>query len=290
MNFLETISAQDGLITAKQCRELQIKPERGWRAVFRGVYLTDNVEPTRIQLIRAALLTAGPSSAAVLTSAATLHGWPVVPRDDNVQVSLPAAERRVDQRGLVTRQLVLHHNDITVVEGMRVTSPIRTAADLLLRLQAVDGLAMLDAAMHSKQITTEDLEAVPALIYGNKGAVTARRVLELADGRAESPLESRVRLICVEGGVAPEAIQYPIRDGLGNLLAVSDFAWQSRMVLGEADGRAVHSAPSALLNDRWRQNELTARGYNIIRFTWEDTLKPYYIVSMVRRALAASRP
>ena len=290
-------AGQDGLITADQCAQIGITPgqiarlvRRGeWRAVFRGVYHTRPGPPDETQLIRAGLLAAGPRAVAVLSSAARIHGWPVLPRDAGVQVSLPADRRRLDQPGLTARQLVLRREDVLRVAGMAVTTPARTAADLLLRMTRAEAVPMLDAALGADLLTEDDLDISHGLIYGNRGAVRARASIAAADRRAQSPLESRIRLICADGGVPPTELQYPVYDNFGALVAVSDLAWSEYRVLGEADGRAPHSTPEALLHDRWRQNTLMGLGFIVVRFSWADVLRPAYVVQTVRNALATAR-
>ncbi|MEV7229644.1 type IV toxin-antitoxin system AbiEi family antitoxin [Polymorphospora sp. NPDC051019] len=286
---------QEGLITSAQCLRAglarsdvaRLLATKRWRGIFRGVHLTMPGTVSERQRIRAGLLALGPAAVAVLNSAATVHGWPVVPADPTVQVSVPADRRRLDQPGLATRQLVVDAADLTTVAGMRVTTPARTAADLLLRLPRPEAVAMLDAALGAGALTDLDLEVARMLIYGNRGAVRARRSIGDADGRAQSPLESRIRLICVDGGVPPERLQFPVYDEFGVLRALADLAWPSRGVLAEADGRAPHSTPEALLHDRRRQNLLLTRGFVVLRFTWADTRRPSYVVRTVREALEA---
>ncbi|GAA4679316.1 type IV toxin-antitoxin system AbiEi family antitoxin domain-containing protein [Phytohabitans rumicis] len=285
---------QGGLITAAQCASLGfsagavdrlVKGGR-WRPVFRGVYFTwPTLMPDR-QRIRAALLSCGPAAVAILASAGILYRWPVLPDDPTVQVSLPAAGRRLDQPGLTARQLVLAEEDVTAVDGLAVTTPARTAADLLLRLPFEDGVAMLDAALNAGLLSPEHLDAASALVFGRRGAIQARESLAAADGRAQSPLETRVRLICRDDGLTPEELQFRVRDARGVLVAIADLAWPSRGVLVEADGRDVRSRPEALLHDRRRQNQLIALGFILVRFTWADTLHPRYVVQAVRQALA----
>jgi hypothetical protein len=258
--------------------------------VLRGVYFVDGDLP-EIPLrarIRAALLALGPAATATLTSAAFLHDLPYGPGDETVHISVPPELNRPDPPGVVLRQLAIPDTDCVVVEGMRLTSPVRTLADLTLRLGRFDAVAMLDGAVHAGKISSGDLAVVVAAVRRRRGAVRARRHVAEADGRAASPLETRVRLACVDGGVAPEALQYPVLDGGGRALAIADLAWPSRKVIVEADGRLVHGAPEALYHDRRRQNELAARGWTVLRFTWADVARPGYVANAVRRALAAA--
>ncbi|BCJ65862.1 hypothetical protein [Polymorphospora rubra] len=288
-------AGQEGLITSGQCLRAglthsdvaRLVRTKRWQGIFRGVHLTTPGTVSGRQRVRAGLLALGPPAVAVLSSAATVHRWPVAPPDPTVQASMPAERRRLDQVGLTARQLVLADTDVMTVAGMRVTTPARTAADLLLRLPRPEAVAMLDAALGAGALTSGDLEIAGTLIYGNRGAVRARRSIRDADGRAQSPLESRIRLICVDGGVPPEELQFPVYDDFGVVRALADLAWPSRGVLVEADGRAPHSTPDALLHDRRRQNLLLTRGFVVLRFTWSDTKRPNYVVQTVREALKA---
>jgi hypothetical protein len=295
----ETAAAQDGVVTARQCQaagmgwnEIARRCRNGqWRALFRGVYYlpadSGAAIPVRAQ-IRAGLLAAGPGATAVLTSAGYLHGLPYLPEDPAVQVSVPGERNRLDQPGLLVRQLVIPDHDRALVAGMPATSPVRTVADLVLRLNRFDAVAIVDGALRAGLLEESDRWLVAARLRGRRGAVRGRRCLALADGRAASPLETRIRLVCVDGGVAPEELQYAVCDEHGRVLAVGDLAWPSRRVIVEADGGLVHGTAAALYHDRRRQNELAARGWTVIRFTWADLARPGYVVNAVRRALAAA--
>jgi very-short-patch-repair endonuclease len=70
------------------------------------------------------------------------------------------------------------------------------------------------------------------------------------------------------------------------ILAVGDLAWPTARLIGEADGQAPHGQPAALYRDRRRQNRLVEAGWQILRFTWQDTLEPAYIPTVVRAALS----
>jgi hypothetical protein len=139
-------------------------------------------------------------------------------------------------------------------------------------------------------ISRDDLGRIESLARRRRGAVKLRALLTLADGRAESPLESRVRLACIDGNLPPDDLQYTVGDGRGNVIAIGDLAWfktRRRPLLAEADGVSVHSLPAPVYRDRWRGNALTAHAHDTIRFTWADAMHPARIVTAVRAALAA---
>jgi hypothetical protein len=263
-----------------------------WRRLYRGAYLIDADlvgQPDRRRTTRAALLSAGPHAVAVLDTAAAIHGIEGLPRSDGtVHVSLPgsrARPRRIVDSGLALHQLSIDPAHVMTVDGLAVTTPLRTVADLILRLGRYAAVCVMDSARHHTLVSEHEWAALPGMIAGRRGAARARLWIPEADARAASPLETRVRLRCVDGRVAPDTLQHPVYGPGGQLLGIADLAWLGARLLGEADGASVHNRPEAVFRDRWRQNELANAGWTIIRFTWEDTLRPGYVVYVVRNAL-----
>ncbi|MEJ5946242.1 hypothetical protein WDZ17_13165 [Pseudokineococcus basanitobsidens] len=172
--------------------------------------------------------------------------------------------------------------------GLLVTCRARTAADLVLHLDRPDALAVLDALLRSG--TSEELALARALCAGRPGARGVMDLFDLVDARAETPLESRARLRCHEGGVPPDDLQVDVRDEHGVLLARADMVFRRRssrpgLLLLEADGEEPHSSPDAVYRDRWRTNALVALGHDVVRCTWRDTLSRGAVPAMVCAAL-----
>lgn len=188
----------------------------------------------------------------------------------------------------MVHQLTVDAADVTEVAGIPVTTPLRTVADVILRNDRYTAVSVLDSALNRGLVGKSDIAFVNRLLCGRRGAVAARGYLAQADGRAQSPLESRVRLRCVDGKARPDVLQHEVRDDDGYLLGVGDLAWLKARVIAEADGRAPHGTPDAVYADRRRQNLLVNAGWTVLRFTWADTLRPDYIPYTVRRAIAAA--
>jgi hypothetical protein len=226
---------------------------------------------------------------AVLDTAAEIHAVAGLRTTDEVHVCVPAdapRKQRATDPDVVVHQLVLRPGDITQAGGVAVTTPVRTVADVILRAYRFEGVCVLDSALNQKLITADDWATLPALLCGRRGAVHARPYLAEAHGRARSPLETRVRLRCVDGGVAPDEVGYTVRDEYGGILAEADLAWLQARVIAEADGAGPHRSPDALFEDRRRQNRLADAGWLVLRFTWADTLRVDYIPYVVGSAIA----
>ncbi|MEH1164732.1 DUF559 domain-containing protein [Micromonospora sp. CPCC 205539] len=182
-------------------------------------------------------------------------------------------------------QLSVGPGDVAKAGGVRATSPLRTVSDVILGVDRYSAVSVLDSALNQDRITAGDLALIPNLICGRRGAVAARSHLAEADGRAQSPLETRARLRCVDGRVPPDALQLEPRDDDGYLLGVGDLGWRAPRVIAEADGRSAHDTPQAAFADRRRQNRLVNAGWAVLRFTWADTLQPDYIPQTIRQAI-----
>ncbi|MGC4886115.1 type IV toxin-antitoxin system AbiEi family antitoxin domain-containing protein [Micromonospora sp. DT227] len=265
-----------------------------WRRLARATYAvrpsSGSATRERHCAIRAAVLSSGPEAHAVLATAAELHGIAGLPRTPAIHVALPgdaARPARVRDRVVVLHQFEHAAGDLTSVDGIPVTVPVRTLADLILRERRYAAVALLDSALNRGKLSEDEFGSIPALIAGRRGAVAARTYLAEANGAAQSPLETRTRLRCVDGGVPPDALQVEVRDTDGYLLGIGDMGWRAARVIAEADGREPHSAPDALFDDRRRQNRLANAGWAVLRFTWPDTLRPDYIPQVVRQALTA---
>jgi hypothetical protein len=292
-------SEQDGVVTRAQVGraglsrhdvESLLRAGR-WRRLARSAYLIDaevGMPAPRRARIRAAVASYGPGAVAALGTAAELHGIAGLRRTEKVHLSVPSAAARAVRPGdpdVVVHQFVLPPGSADRRVGIPATTPLRTVADLVLTVDRFVAVSLLDSALNLCLIDLGDIARIPALIRGRRGAVAARRFLAEADGRAQSPLETRTRLRCVDGRVPPEALQVDVRDEDGYLLGVGDLGWLAAKVIAEADGSGPHGTPEAVFADRRRQNLFVNAGWTVLRFTWADTLRPDYIPYVVRRAL-----
>lgn len=300
---LGVAARQHGLLTWAQARSCglprgdvrRLVRRQEWRRRLPRVYavraLTDGGdEAERLrQAVMAAQLALGPAAFAGTHTAARLWGLqglrPWDGQEVHMVVPAPAAQRQITG-------IRLHTWDTAPEEvartgsGLRLTTPGRTLRDLLLDVDRATAVCLLDSALHQRLVRAEDLAALEAANRGRRGCRRSRPWWSLADGRAQSPLETRVRLVCVDGGLPPSDLQHPFYDTRGDLLARTDFWWADRRLVGEADGLGPHSLPEALARDRVRQNALQAHvpGVRIVRFTWEDLKRPGYILATVAGA------
>lgn len=126
---------------------------------------------------------------------------------------------------------------------------------------------------------------------GARGCRQLDRIVSLADAEAESPMETRLRLLLVLGGLPVPTVQYRIRDEHGFVVARADLAYVDERLAIEYDGAGHFAGPQGR-RDRGRDLEVAELGWHTMRFVDDDVLAtPPQTLDRVRRMLAArARP
>ncbi|WP_462187506.1 endonuclease domain-containing protein [Frankia sp. CcWB2] len=224
----------------------------------------------------------------------------------------PAVGAVAHTPGLVVHRGWCDADERRLLSGIPVTTVERTLADLVLDSDRETAVSLLDAALRGGHL--DDVHRVRAAAARRWGTAERRGWFDLVDRRAESPLETRLRLLLTDAGLAPEQLQWPVwepdvpgqlspggsgsapttssagRGRSAGLVARLDMAWPSCLLAVEADGAAFHEDPHALFRDRVRQNALLALGWRLLRFTWADALsRRRYVVEMVEQMLLRQR-
>ncbi|QNG37839.1 DUF559 domain-containing protein [Geodermatophilaceae bacterium NBWT11] len=117
-----------------------------------------------------------------------------------------------------------------------------------------------------------------------RGCRGARAALDLADGLAGSPQETRLRLVIRFSGLPWPVAQHEVRIG-GCFVARTDFAWPGRRLALEYEG-AWHTRQVAA--DRRRIEALQAAGWRVLFVTAADLLRPAELIARIAAALSDS--
>jgi very-short-patch-repair endonuclease len=94
-----------------------------------------------------------------------------------------------------------------------------------------------------------------------------RRAVEHAEPLAESPMESRLRMLLVLRGLPRPLAQVPIVDSGGEFAGRPDLFYPDQRLGLEYDG-AGHR--ESLVDDNRRQNRLLSAGVRLLRFAAAD--------------------
>ena len=130
-------------------------------------------------------------------------------------------------------------------------------------------VCLLDAALHTEQLTPAQLTAAVQRERGGRQAGALRRAAALADGRAESPNETLARLLLQPAlpGLVP---QVPLLDARGRLVARFDLGDERRRFAVEADGKRGHAGEVMRAKDGRRDRSTGRLGWATERVTWSD--------------------
>jgi hypothetical protein len=302
------------LISRAQARELLLDDGKisglvragAWQRVHPEVFATDpSLVSTPIAAwpfedrLTAARLHLGSEAIVYGASAARLWGIEGVWRKNEiVELALPRGHEQRQRDDYVLHTVLIDDDDIVSHDGALITSPIRTVTDLILRLPRQQSVSVVDSALNRGLLTRDDFGGIVARTYRRRGARRARLFLTETDERSQSPVETSIRLVLTDAGLAPDALQIPVLDASGRVLGYGDMGYDLRSrglerdgfrwAIIEADGREIHDRPQALFRDRRRSNDFHVEGRaKIVRFTSDDLRHPAYIVTTVQALLAS---
>ncbi len=270
-----------------------------WRRVTRGVYDVNGPaapdatpDARRRRSAWLALLAFGPGAVAVGQCALALHGVAGLPTEIEPQAAVCRGRHRQDRDGVHLREFD-NGMETVVLAGRLVASVPWALAQAVPELARMNAVAVMDSALNRRLLDPAGLERAHLLARGRRGVARTHEWWTLADGRAESPLETLARLDCADSGVAPDDLQVVVVDPDGRFLGRGDLGWRldgGRWLIAEIDGREWHEAPLALLADRRRQNAFVGSGVaDVLRFTAEDLRRPGRVGSTIRAHLRRTR-
>jgi hypothetical protein len=250
--------------------------------LFRDVYVNRDVQVTAALRAKAGWLWAKRQGVVAGVSAAALHGSKWV--EDTTTVELIHGNRH-RLPGLHTYGDRIDEDEITVVNGVPVTTPARTVLDLGCWYPIMSGVAAVDSLARATEIKAADVELLAQRYPGRRGIARARLAITLFDAGAQSPKETWLRLILANAGLPRPQTQIPVRDEFGAVIAYLDMGWENPKVAVEYDGDQHRSDRSQYNWDIRRLEILQRPGWIVIRVVAGD--RPAGIVRRVKAALAS---
>jgi hypothetical protein len=255
-------------------------------AVFRNVYVPKGHELTPVDKAVAAWLWSERRATVSGLSAAALHGsqW--------IDAHLPAELNQTHRHktaGIVLHSDNLSDNEVCVINGVPATTPTRTAYDLGRRRGLTTAVIRLDALMQATHLKPIEVGLLAEQHRGTRGIVQLREAMRLSDGGAESPQETRTRLVLTDAGLRPKRTQIDVFDHFGDHVGRIDMGWDDWLVGVEYDGIQHWTDPAIRAKDIEKQARYEALGWRIVRVS-ADMLRyrPGTIVARTRAALIAA--
>lgn len=204
---------------------------------------------------------------AALSHRAAAGLWGLLPAGSGpIDVSIPSQGGRRSRQGIRMHRCVsLLPASVTLHDAIPVTTPERTISDLRRAAsRSVSAIAWSDVRRAMRQA---DVLGLPVGI-------------EASPDRTRSELEYLFLRLCRDHALPPPEVN--VR--LGTLEV--DFLWRDQHLIVETDGYRYHRGRTAFEEDRGRELELRALGYDVLRFTYRQvTSESRRVATALRRRL-----
>ena len=261
----EVAAAQRGLITRRELMDKGLSAGAITRLLnkgellplYRGIYLIGGNPVTwETRLVAATFLGRGFAS-----HRSAARSWDLS-QSNVIEVT---TSRRPKDPAVTWHRRTLSRSDCTHVDGIPVTSIHRTLIDLgdVVADDVVEDALdrALERGLTSANWLRSEIERVGT--KGRRGPCVLRDILEKGQEKA-SWLERRFVRRLGRGSLPPYFREFPVAT------YYIDFAWPEVLLGVEVHGGKWHKRRARWAKDLARHNELTALGWTILHFTWEE--------------------
>jgi very-short-patch-repair endonuclease len=249
--------------------------------LHRGVYAVGHAQLTALGWRWAAVLACGGPARAALSHRSAAAVWDLLPSPAQFDVSTLANARSTAK---IRVHRGLRAEDVTVIDGLPLTTVARTLVDLTTSLPPYKTERVVHRAEHLRILDMHSLDEQLARAEGRrtKPLIAAIEHLHVREPDLTcSELEERfLTLILNEQFPRPE-----VNARVGPYEV--DFLWPEHRLIVETDGQASHLTVVAFEADRARDVHLSMLGFTTLRFTWRQVVHaPETVVRALRQHLA----
>lgn len=288
---MQLIDVRGRRLLDSEYRELRRRTNRGELVRIRpGVFVAPGRLPPSEEhrrRIQAAAPSLGSDSVVSHTSAAVMHGLPVLSK--GLQLITVTRQRSNGERTnhIHARRSALTGDEISFIDGIPVTSLQRTVLDAATTLPFGEALAIADCALRNGL----DQDAISR---SGRGRTAIDRIRRYASPLSESIGESLSRAAFITAGLPVPTLQHDFYAPSGVHLGRGDFFWEDEGVIGEFDGLSKYGfglltgkpTLETIRREKEREGGLRDLGHDVIRWIWGDLEHGDRVVNRVRLALA----
>ena len=274
---------QHGLVHVRQLRALPLDTRAIRRRVSRG-WLIDHGDglfqagpllgPHALEM--AALLRYGARS--TISDHTAAAAWQLREKRPGAPIDLTVDHGVAKRPGVRLHRRTLQPDDRTTHEGLHITTPARTIADLSTSVPAAGLQRLIEEAQLRRLATRAELESY------DRGRPALREALQLQYEPSLTRSEAERRLLELTRAAGLPSPQTNVRlEGLE-----VDLLWREQRLVVEVDGYEFHGSRAAFERDRARDARLLAAGYRVLRITWRQlTQEPERVIALLAAALTA---
>lgn len=210
-------------------------------------------------------------------------------RDGSLHVAVPAPRRALRASGITGRSIRVSQQQLTLRYGVRCSGPELMMTELASILQLADLVAVGDHLIHWRHpfTTIDRLSHAAENFPFRRGRPVLQRAVGLLDDRAESPKESHLRVLMVDGGLDSFESNVSIRVTSGHSYR-GDLVHRGAKVVLEYQGDH-HREPEEFRRDMTRRSRLEADGWHIMLIGPDDLKNPRELCARVRALVALAR-
>ncbi|MCS0499662.1 endonuclease domain-containing protein [Protaetiibacter mangrovi] len=226
-------------------------------------------------------------------TAALLHGIPVplvFERDPTLHVAVPNPRRGPRSRGVRGHKFVVvpRAGEVVVVHQLPTSSPERAWCELGAVLELEDLVAAGDHLIRpaNRMSSSVRLRGVLERHPAPRSRKLLHEAFALLDPGAESPRESKMRLVFVRAGLTVFRVNLWVAIPSTGRRRRIDLAFEREKVAFEYQG-IHHNDPHQWREDMTRIAELESIGWKVVFVNDDDLQHPERLVAMARRVLAS---
>lgn len=225
------------------------------------------------------------------STAATLLGIPLpwhIENQPSLHFAAPSPHRAPHAAGIAGHRLTLASGELIMRGGIPMTSPERTWCDLATMLHFYDLVAAGDHLIHHRSPMTTPHRLALAIERRSSGRgvqllANAHRQL---DARSESPPESKLRVILVEGGAPSIQVNHVVSTLFGEFVARTDLLIEEWNLVLEYQGDYHRTTKGQWRADMTRRSKLEALGRRVLELNADDLRDPLELMARIRRRAA----
>lgn len=188
----------------------------------------------------------------------------------------PEGAAHLNRPHIVVHRMKLYEDEVTMVDGVAVTTVERTWLDMAEMLTVDELVVMGDSCVrrprvefegrHAPLCTLEDLQRMIDRHRGKRGLRKAKEAIRLIRVGSDSPQESLLRLAMVRAGLPEPELNVPIDARDGGRFLQADLSYKKYRIGIEYEGEG-HGNEAQVVRDISRSERYEALGWTEVRIS-----------------------